>query len=199
MCPQSTPSLSTNSQRMSKTRFWGDIFGLSLFIIGTSIFNIRYLSEDLLIGAAILSFFLGLLVQKKIGRKHVFIKQTERMILWLIIPFFFISIGMHFEMKSLIVNPVLLSAIIVIAIASKLIGSLITKPFTRFNWRQLQLIGWAMNSRGAVGLAIALIAFRSGLIPVEIYSSLIIMALLTTAIFPFILINMIKDNPHIMH
>ena len=56
-----------------------------------------------------------------------------------------------------------------------------------------------MNSRGAVELAIALIAFRSGLIPTELYSSLVIMALFTTLLFPFIIIRMIKKDSRIMN
>ena len=176
-----------------------DIFGLSLFIIGTYIFKASYLQEDLIIAGAIAAFFLGLLVQKKIGRKHHIIGHTEKVILWFIIPFFFISIGMHFDMNALILNPVLLTVIIIIAIAGKLLGSFFAKPFTKFSWKQLHLIGWAMNSRGAVEMALAFIAFRTGLIPTSIYSSLIIMALVTTAIFPFIITSMIKENPKIMN
>jgi len=75
-----------------------------------------------------------------------------------------------------------------------MIGTLITYPFLDFTFRQLYLIGWAMNSRGAIEIALALIAFKEGLIPVDVYSSLIIMALVTTFTFPFIITRMIKKR-----
>jgi len=55
-----------------------------------------------------------------------------------------------------------------------------------------------MNSRGAIELAFALIAFRTDLISADIYSSLIIMALITTIAFPFVIAPIIRKNPRIM-
>lgn len=80
-----------------------------------------------------------------------------------------------------------------------LTGTFLIKPFTKFSWKQLHLISWAMNSRGAVELALALIAFRSALIPVELYSSLVVMALITTLTFPVIIIKMIKTESQLMN
>ena len=148
-----------------------DILGITLFVLVTYLLKQTYLKEDLLIAVAILAFFMGILVQTHLGRKHKTLDKAEKLIFLLIIPFFFISIGIHFDMTSLILNPVLLAAIIGVAIAGKLIGSFLTKPFTKFSWKQLHLIGWAMNSRGAVEMALALIAFRTGLLPADIYSS----------------------------
>jgi hypothetical protein len=56
-----------------------------------------------------------------------------------------------------------------------------------------------MNSRGAVELVVALIAFRNNLIPIEFYSSLIMMALITTLIFPLVITIMIARQPRIMN
>jgi Kef-type K+ transport system membrane component KefB len=55
-----------------------------------------------------------------------------------------------------------------------------------------------MNSRGAVELVIAEVARQNGLIPIEIYSIIIAMALVTTFIFPFVLEKKLRDNPKIM-
>ena len=176
-----------------------DILGLFLFILVTYLFNEVYIKEDMLVVGAIVSFFVGILVQQKIGRKNRVIRVIEKGLLFLVVPFFFISMGIHFDLNSLIVNPILLMIIIAIALSGKLAGTFLTKHFTKFRWRQLHLIGWAMNSRGAVELALALIAFRMGLIPVELYSSLVIMALVTTLIFPFIITKMIKKESNLMN
>ena len=137
-------------------------------------------------------------MQEFVGRNYPIIKYIEKELLLFVVPFFFISIGIHFDFNSLIINPFLVLIIIAIAITGKLLGTFLVKPFTKLSWKQLHLIGWGMNSRGAVELALVLIAFRSGLIPSELYSSLIVMALFTTLIFPFIIVSMIRKDPKLM-
>ncbi len=176
-----------------------DILGLFLFTVIAYVFNGFQIQDNLLIVAAIVAFFAGVLVQKHIGREHQAVNGLEKILIWAIVPFFFVSVGLYFDIGSLTLNPLMISIIIIIAITGKLIGTLLTKPFTNFKWRQLYLIGWAMNSRGAVEIALALIAFRSNLISIELYSSLVIMALVTTFIFPFVITKMIKKNPKIMN
>jgi Kef-type K+ transport system membrane component KefB len=55
-----------------------------------------------------------------------------------------------------------------------------------------------MNSRGAAELVIALIAMQYGLIPLEIFSALVAMSIVTTLIFPPVLARGIKRNPGLM-
>ena len=175
-----------------------DMIGFSLFIFVTYLFKEAYLREDILIAGAVFAFFIGILVHKTMGRKHTAVRSMERMLLRFIVPFFFVSIAIHFDFNSLVVSPHLLVWVLTIAVTGKLAGTFLTKPFTKFKWKQLHLIGWAMNSRGAIEMALALIAFRSKIIPVELYSSLILMALVTTLIFPFIITRMIKKVSKIM-
>ncbi len=106
--------------------------------------------------------------------------------------------GIHFNFQSLVVDPWLLIVIVIVAIAGKIAGSLSAKPFTGLSWGQLYLVGWGMNSRGAVELAIAYLSLRAGLVNAHVYSSLVMMALTTTIIFPFIFRSMVKKDPQIM-
>ena len=66
---------------------------------------------------------------------------------------------------------------------------------TRASIKQLYLVGWGMNSRGAVELVIALLALNHGLITQEVFSALVAMAIVTTLVFPFVLQREIKNNP----
>ncbi len=175
-----------------------DILGLSMFFLVTYFFKQIYIKEDLIIGGAILCFFIGIFIQKNIGRDNPTLQKIEKILLWTIVPFLFVSIGLRFDMNSLLLNPGLLILIILIATSGKLIGAFLTKPFTNFKLKQLHLIGWAMNSRGAIEMALALIALQTGMITSDIYSSLVIMALVTTLTFPFIIKTIIKNNPKIM-
>jgi len=56
-----------------------------------------------------------------------------------------------------------------------------------------------MNSRGAVELALLFIAFNLRILDTDIYSSLVIIALVTTLLFPFVVRSMIRKEPRIMN
>ncbi|MCF7874938.1 MAG: cation:proton antiporter [Candidatus Omnitrophica bacterium] len=175
-----------------------DAFGLSLFVLLTYFVKAGGDKEKLLVAGSIMIFFVGMIFKKALGRYHDILSIIENSLNWLLVPFFFISIGLHFHFQSLVLNPILLFAILGIAILGKLVGPFLVKPLTSFNRKQTFLIGWAMNSRGALELAIALIAYRTALISVELYSSLIVMAFVTTLMFPFIIIPIIRKDPQIM-
>jgi len=67
-----------------------------------------------------------------------------------------------------------------------------------FKLDSLILNPWFMISIIVIGLALALVAIKSGLISVEIYSSLVVMVLVTTVVFPFVMEGIIRKNPGIM-
>ena len=56
-----------------------------------------------------------------------------------------------------------------------------------------------MNSRGAVGIALALIAFNQDLLNKDLYSSLILLALITTVIFPFVITSRINKSRKLLN
>ncbi|MCF7831198.1 cation:proton antiporter [Candidatus Gracilibacteria bacterium] len=176
-----------------------DIFGFLAFMILAHLFGGMAPKEYLFLLAVIVIFFLGICVRTYLHKKHPFIKVLEKILMWLIVPFFFISIGLNFDLLTLVVNPLTLLLILAVALLGKIGGTLLAKPCTDLNWKQLFLIGWAMNSRGALEMALVLIAFRVGLLSTEIYSALIIMALVTTLMFPLVINQMIRKNPKIMN
>lgn len=174
-----------------------DVFGLISFTIIMFIVGIKDFTHHIVLFGILLSFIFGILVQKY-ARQHHLTKKLEFSLNNLLVPFFFISMGLHFDLNSLIISPNLLFLVIIFAIGGKLIGTYLAAHFVNFNFKQLFLIGWAMNSRGAIELALALIAYKSGLIDVQLYSALVLMALITTLFFPFIISFMIKKYPKIM-
>lgn len=174
-----------------------DIIGIVVFIILSLIAGYSF-NENLLGFSAIACFFIGVFVQAKAGRLNKPMKVIEKLFLFAIVPFFFISMGIRFEFNSLVLNPFLLAGILFLAFTSKIGGVFIAKFFTELNWRQAYLIGWAMNSRGAIELVFAMMGFSMGLLNAEIYSGLVVTALVTTLVFPFVITYIIKKNPKIM-
>lgn len=176
-----------------------DIMGIALFVIVSYTFTMSFETAELmLLIASMAAFFAGIATHRLVGREKHVVPYIERGILLFMVPFFFISMGIHFSLRSLMLDPLLLLLIVAIAISAKIIGVLVTRPFTGLSLKQLYLVGWGMNSRGAVEIAIAFVALRIGLLDTTLYTSLIIMAMATTIVFPFFIRSIVRKNPHIM-
>ncbi len=168
------------------------------------LFLIASLSEILRIGYLIGALVAGFLFQistrdlKSKKKEKEIVEVTKIITLGFIIPFFFTNVGLNFNYSNVASNALLIIGTIVIGFLGKIIGTLVVKPFSNLNLKQLYLIGWAMNSRGAVELVIALMAKEFNLISSELFSALVVMTMVTTLSFPFILQRQIKRNPRIM-
>ena len=150
------------------------------------------LSEGLGIGyliGAIAGGFILQIAMRNIHENHRkdMVKVTELIALGFIVPFFFANVGINFDSSTLFSSIGLLVATVVIAFSGKIVGCLLIKPFSRLTLKQLYYTGWAMNSRGAAELVIALAARQFGLIPLDVFSALVAMSLITTLTFPPIL------------
>lgn len=161
------------------------------------------LSESLNVGYLIGAIIGGFLLQvsmKGISRRHKseLITEIKLVALGFIVPFFFVSVGLNLDASTVFSNIPLVAVTVLVAFLGKIVGTLIVKPLSSLSWTQLYYVGWAMNSRGAAELVIALVAVQYGLIPPEIYSALVAMSLITTLTFPPVLARGIHRNPGLM-
>ncbi|MFP4524631.1 MAG: cation:proton antiporter [Candidatus Woesearchaeota archaeon] len=151
---------------------------------------VAVLSNKLDLGPIIGAFVAGVIISLVDRRKVSFkedVQDLEEVTFAFLIPFFFINIGMHFDVTSLAQNAYFAIIVVVVATLSKIVGAVLATPFTSLNLRQTHLVGWGLNSRGAIELIIAEVALQNNLIPIEIYSALVFMALVTTLMFPFVM------------
>jgi Kef-type K+ transport system membrane component KefB len=186
-------------QRIERKETDVELFSLVIIFV----LMVASLSEALEMGyllGAIISGFLLQVSMKHLKKKHEeeIITATKLITLAFVVPFFFVNIGLNFDYDYLAGNLLLLLVTIIIAFLGKIIGTMIVKPFSTLSFRQLYLIGWGMNSRGAVELVIALLAMNHGLITQEVFSALVAMAIVTTLVFPFVLQREIKNNPSVL-
>ncbi len=161
------------------------------------------LSESLNVGYLIGAIIGGFLLQMSMrgisrGHRRALVNEIKLVALGFVVPFFFANVGLKFDTGTLLSNIPLIVVTVFLAFAGKLIGTLMAKPFSTLSLKQLYYIGWAMNSRGAAELVIALIAFQYGLIPLEIYSALVAMSIITTLAFPPVLARGIKKDSALM-
>jgi Kef-type K+ transport system membrane component KefB len=164
---------------------------------------ISALSESLGIGYLIGAIAGGFVLQVSMRnineqQRRNMTKATELIALGFIVPFFFANVGINFDFSTLFSSIVLLVATVILAFLGKILGTLLVKPFSTLTLKQLYYTGWAMNSRGAAELVIALAAKQFGLIPPEVFSALVAMSLITTLTFAPILARGITKNPGLM-
>jgi Kef-type K+ transport system membrane component KefB len=179
---------------------------MTMIIMGLSIASISdFLGLGTILGALIAGVMIQLSIRDR-REEHKMINDLKIASLGMIVPFFFLSVGLQFDIASLIFNKnfLLLFSVLIIAMLGKMLGSLLAKPFTDLSFRQLYLIGWGMNSRGAIELVIASVALpllvaECGVdCATNIFSVIVAMAILTTVVFPLFLRYEIKKYPGIM-
>jgi len=135
------------------------------------------------------AFFGALLLSEKVvGKKHLDAIQhsTSSLAMGFLAPLFFAGIGLEFNIAS-IQNWWLLVAILFVSYFSKIAGGFLGGKYAGLNNRVSFTIGIGLNARGIMELVIANIAYKQGLINLEIFSMLVIMGVLTTLTTPFVL------------
>ena len=100
-------------------------------------------------------------------------------------PLFFAIIGAQVDLRAVDINILILSVIIIIvAVATKLLGCGLPAMFFLKNKAQGMRVGIGMISRGEVGLIVAGVGVTAGILTSEVYSTIVLMVLVTTIITP---------------
>ncbi|MGM5487926.1 MAG: cation:proton antiporter [Nanobdellota archaeon] len=147
------------------------------------------------------AFIGGLIIQvsnKDKDDERMDVEELKTLSFSLIVPFFFINIGLNFDVSSLLTHPLLVLLIVFAGFASKILGALLVTPLTNLTLLQTYLIGWAMNSRGAMELVILELARVHNLVTPEIYSAIVVMAIATTIIFPVMFNRIVRKDRKIL-
>ncbi len=111
-------------------------------------------------------------------------------------PLFFASIGMRVDLSAVTAVPVFLFLLIVVAVAGKIVGAGLPALWIGLKRQEAVAVGAGMSARGAIELIVLSIAYEAGLfeqgeqgdpIVAHLFSSLIIMAVVTTLLAPVLL------------
>ncbi len=109
-------------------------------------------------------------------------------------PVFFAFVGLRVNL-TLLNDWALVVVVIVVACAGKLIGCTLGGLLGRLSWWESLSIGIGMNARGGMELIVALIGLTSGILGPEVYSSLVLMAMVTSFMAPPLLKWSLKHIP----
>ncbi len=111
-------------------------------------------------------------------------------------PLFFVSIGLQVDLSAVTAVPVFLLLLIAIAFLGKLLGAGIPALFAGLQRQEAAIIGIGMSARGTVELILLSIALESGIfsqagqkdpIVTHLFSSLVIVGVITTLLVPMIM------------
>ena len=135
------------------------------------------------------AFFASMLISKElVGEKHLAAihNTTNGMAMGFLAPIFFAGIGLEFQFSS--INDFgLLLLVIFVSFASKIIGGYAGSRIAKLNHKTSLAIGIGLNGRGIMELVIANIAYKAGIISLEVFSILVMMGVFTTLCTPFLL------------
>jgi len=99
-------------------------------------------------------------------------------------PLLFAFIGVEFNAEALAGVLVLAGALLVVAVAGKLVGGYAGARLVGFSRPQSSVIAFLLNSRGFVELVIATIAYQNGLIDLALFSVVVGIGVMTTIMSP---------------
>lgn len=141
-----------------------------------------YATEVIGIHALFGAFMTGAIMPDIAKFRSLFIEKVEDVSVILLLPLFFVFTGLRTQI-GLINDPYLLQItgyIILVAVAGKFLGSAIAAKFVGQNWRESLTIGALMNTRGLMELVVLNIGYDLGVLTSEVFTMMVIMALVTT-------------------
>ncbi|MBH8571462.1 cation:proton antiporter [Nostocaceae cyanobacterium CENA369] len=162
----------------------GNKFLFVLLAVFLAAVGAQFIGIEKIVGA----FLVGLAVNEVVGEgpvkeKVVFVGSV------LFIPIFFIDLGLLINLSTFFrgLGVLKLTFFIVIGlITSKFIAALLAKLIYQYNWQEM-LTMWSLSlPQVSTTLAATLVGYRTGLLPLEVLNSIVILILLTSTLGPLL-------------
>ena len=110
-------------------------------------------------------------------------------------PVFFATAGLRIDLSTITKPSALVWAaiILVLAVASKVVGALLGARLARLERRESLALAVCLNARGAVEVVIATVGLSLGVLGVAAYTAIVLMAILTSVMAPPLLRLITRD------
>ena len=115
-----------------------------------------------------------------------------------LVPLFFVNVGLNTSINTLPSSLLLIFVLILIDILGTLIGTIIGVLLSKGTLTEGIIVGWGVIPKGDTELVIATLALNSGLITVNIFTAIIIVALFSTFLAPIVFKILVKKHAKIM-
>jgi Kef-type K+ transport system membrane component KefB len=149
------------------------------------LFFFSWLASSMHLAPIIGAFIAGMLINSNKEIAHKVEEQISPMNHW-IVPVFFIAVGLRVNLWKVFTIEIIVIAIVIIlvAILSKVIGSGLGAFASKSSLEDSYLIGLAMSARGEVVLIFSAVALDLGIFSTSLYSSLVMLVVVTSLIIP---------------
>ena len=141
-----------------------------------------YATEVIGIHALFGAFMAGAIMPEGSRFRTAFIEKIEDVSTLLLLPLFFVYTGLRTQI-GLINDPqlwMITIGIILVAVIGKFAGSTLAARFVGQSWKDSLSIGALMNTRGLMELIVLNIGYDLGVLSAELFSMMVVMALVTT-------------------
>lgn len=141
-----------------------------------------YVAQQIGIAAIFGAFIMGLIMPRRAGLTADVSARFESFVVLVLLPLFFVVTGLRTEVNALN-RPVLWALtllLIAVAIAGKFLGAMLAARYGGFSLRDSAAIGALMNTRGLTELIVLNIGLDLGVISTQLFTMLVVMALVTT-------------------
>jgi Kef-type K+ transport system membrane component KefB len=153
------------------------VAGVLIFVFASAL-----LTEAIGIHALFGAFLAGVVMPSNSRLRGFLRERLETFSSVFLLPLFFAFTGLRTQIGLLDDWPswLLCAALIAVAIAGKLGGSMLAARWTGMGWKDSFSIGVLMNTRGLVELIVLNIGYDLGILSPRIFTMMVLMALLTT-------------------
>lgn len=154
-----------------------------------------FIAESIGLSAIIGSFLAGTVLEPSELKKH-FTRQTQALGI-VFIPIFFVSLGLLVDIWELMSVDALIFIVILTALAvfTKIVGCGLPARLFGDTGHDSFTVGYGMVPRGEIALVMALVGRKANIITNDLYSAIVIMAIITTIIVPSPLSALLKQKP----
>ncbi|WP_141003423.1 cation:proton antiporter [Nocardioides humi] len=150
------------------------LVGMLLFAATTEVLGIHYIFGAFLFGAIIPH-------EQAAALRHEILVRLEQISVLLLLPVFFLISGLKVNIQGLGTEHILpMVAILAVAIVGKYVGAYVGARLQKVPHWQASSLGLLMNTRGLTELIILNVGLEKGLLSQELFTMMVIMALVTT-------------------
>jgi Kef-type K+ transport system membrane component KefB len=160
----------------------GRVPGNWLAIIFAGVILSAITTEEIGVAVILGAFTMGLVMPRHAGLSHEVTQRVEDFVLVLLLPLYFAYTGLRTDVGQLGQGDLLLITLglVAIAIVGKFGGTVIAARTMNLRWRESTALGTLMNTRGLTELIVLNIALDDGVISSALFTSLVVMAIVTT-------------------
>lgn len=136
------------------------------------------------------TFLAGLFLREAIAERKLSYELTgmvRDVSIGFLAPVFFVTAGFQISLSVFQTDLGLLLVVILAAFLGKAVGTALFYLASGHGWREGTVVGLGMNGQGAVGIVLIGLALDAGLIPLNLFSVLMFMAITTTVADPLLL------------